>query len=301
VQDYEGWFGADPPEVVAGTYDLIPRMTAISTWLANEIATRHGHRPAVVPMSGDPEVFYPRGERKVDGRVRVVAMLRRDERRGFRTLVPALFEVSRHPNVEIVLFGSYRLEGEVFPHQHVGLLSRDAVAKLLATAHIVVDPSLFQGFGLVGLEAMASGAACVLTDSGGVMEYAVADENALIVPPRDEKALAAAITRLVDDRPLRERLAAAGLVTARRFTWRRSAEAFDAFRKSLPEPIPATAGERAALELLWRAQLKERAHTAEETKELTRLRNTLATIQGSTFWKLVEPYWRLKARLFRKT
>jgi len=299
VQDYEGWFGGDPPEVVAGTYDLIPRMTAISTWLANEIATRHGHRPAVVPMSGDPEVFYPRGERKPDGRVRVVAMLRPDERRGFRYLVPALFEVSRHPNVEIVLFGSYRLEGDVFPHEHAGLLSRDGVAKLLATAHVVVDPSLFQGFGLVGLEAMASGAACVLTDSGGVMEYAVAGENALIVPPRDEKALAAAILRLVDDRPLRERLAAAGLATARRFTWRRSAEAFDAFRRSLPQAVPATAGERAALELLWRTLLKERAHSDEQTKELAKVRHTLATIQGSRSWKLIEPYWRLKARLAR--
>ncbi len=90
LQDYEGWFGGDPVEVVAQTYDLVPRMTAISTWLADEIAERHGHRAAVVPMSGDPEVFYPRGDRAESGPIRVVAMLRYEERRGFRFLLPAL-------------------------------------------------------------------------------------------------------------------------------------------------------------------------------------------------------------------
>lgn len=304
LQDYEGWFGGDPPEVVAQTYDLVPHMAAISTWLSDEIARRHAHRPAVVPMSGDPEVFYPRGDRAVSGPVRVVAMLRYEERRGFRSLLPALATVSRHPEVEIVLFGAHRFEEEDFPHQHVGLLSRDGVARLLSTAHIVVDPSLFQGFGLVGLEAMASGAACVLTASGGVMEYARHDANALVVPPGDEAALATAILRLVEDRPLRERLAQAGIATARSFTWKRSAETFITFLRSLPEPEPTPALARTALELLWRTQKRHRAELealAAELEalaaELASLRETLAAIRKSTVWRLAEPYWRFKARL----
>ena len=297
LQDYEGWFGGDPVEVVAQTYDLVPRMTAISTWLSDEIARRHGHRPAVVPMSGDPEVFYPRGDRAESGPVRVVAMLRYEERRGFRYLLPALAAVSAHPGVEIVLFGAHRFEDEDFPHCHAGVLSRDGVARLLSTAHIVVDPSLFQGFGLVGLEAMACGAACVLTDSGGVMEYARNDDNALVVPPGDEQALAAAILRLVDDPPLRERLAQAGLATARAFTWKRSAEAFIAFLRSLPEPAPTPTSERAALELLWQVHNRERSKVAALAAELAASRETLAAIRKSTFWKAAEPYWRFKARL----
>jgi GT2 family glycosyltransferase len=297
LQDYEGWFGGDPPEVVAATYDLLPRMTAISTWLADQIAERHGHRAAVVPMSGDPEVFYPRGDRSEAGPVRVVAMLRYEERRGFRYLLPALRTVSRDPRVEIVLFGAHRFEEEDFPHRHEGLLSRDGVARLLSTAHIVVDPSLFQGFGLVGLEAMASGAACVLTASGGVAEYARQDENALVVPPADEAALAAAILRLVEDRPLRERLARAGLATARSFTWKRSAEAFAAFLDSLPEPTPTPASTRAALELLWSNQIRDRMSLDAMAGDAASLRETLAAIRTSTFWRAAEPYWRWKARL----
>lgn len=297
MQDYEGWFDGDPVEVVALTYDLVPQMTAISTWLAELVAHRHGYRPTVVPMSGDPEVFYPRGDRTESGKVRVVAMLRYEERRGFRYLLPALRRVSAHPEIEIVLFGAHRAEEENFPHQHVGVLSRDGVAKLLSTAHIVVDPSVFQGFGLVGLEAMACGAACVLTDSGGVMEYARDGENAIVVPPKNEAALAEAILRLVEDRPLRERLAAAGLATARTFTWRRSAELFGRFLRELPEARAVTPAERAALELYWRTRCVERTRSEALARALQAERETLAEIRRSTFWRMAEPYWRWKARL----
>ncbi|MEO8275200.1 MAG: glycosyltransferase [Thermoanaerobaculia bacterium] len=297
IQDYEGWFGGDPPEVVSQTYDLLPRMTAISGWLADEIASRHGHRATVVPMSGDPEVFYPRGNRSNSGPLRVVAMLRYEERRGFRFLLPALRTVSRIPGVEIVLFGAHRFAEENFPHRHEGLLSRDAVARLLSSAHIVVDPSLYQGFGLVGLEAMACGAACVLTDSGGVMEYARHDENALIVSPGDAQALASAISYLVADRPLRERLAAAGLATARTFTWQRSARAFAAFLAALPEPDAISPRERAALELYWHGSIRDSSAIAYQAGEIHRLTEEFAAVRRSTFWKTAEPYWRLKARL----
>ncbi len=76
VQDYEGWFGADGPELVGETYALIPRMTAVSTWLADEIERRHGLRPVPVPISADPDVFHPRGAKPAAPPVRIAAMLR---------------------------------------------------------------------------------------------------------------------------------------------------------------------------------------------------------------------------------
>ena len=251
VQDYEGWFGGDDPDYVARTYRLIPRITTVTTWLAGEIRRRHGGSPVAVPISADPEVFYPRGNRSETGRIRVVAMLRGEERRGARYLLPALAAIASDPRVEVVLFGHDPIPSEfAFPHTHRGTLSREAVAGLLSTAHIVVDPSLFQGFGLVGLEGMASGAACVLTDSGGISEYALDDVNALIVPARDSDALGQAVLRLVNDPPLRERLSAAGLATARRFTWERTAREYIAFMGSLPPAEPVAPEQRASLELL---------------------------------------------------
>jgi GT2 family glycosyltransferase/glycosyltransferase involved in cell wall biosynthesis len=299
VQDYEGWFGADGPEYVARTYDLIPRMAAISGWLADEIASRHGHRPDVVPVGADPGTFYPRGDRTGDGPVRVAAMLRPEERRGRDVLLSTLAAVARHPDTEIVLFGSHAWPNDVprVSHRHLGLLSREQVAALFSAAHVVVDPSLFQGFGLVGLEAMASGAACALTDSGGIREYAVDGENALVVPPADPAALAAAVLRLVDDAPLRDRLGSAGVATARRFTWERTARLFRQFLASLPPATVPGAGERAALELLAIEILRGTDGAAPLRAELRSARETLETIYRSRAWRLLRPWRKLKSRL----
>ncbi|HEX6791115.1 MAG TPA: glycosyltransferase family 4 protein [Candidatus Krumholzibacteria bacterium] len=85
------------------------------------------------------------------------------------------------------------------------------------TCDIFVFPSLIEGFGLPPLEAMACGVPAVISDCGGVREYARNESNCLLVPPGDATAMAAAIQRLVDDPPLRAALADAGRETALRF------------------------------------------------------------------------------------
>ena len=299
VQDYEGWFGADGPEYVGDTYELIPRMTAVSTWLAEEIGRRHGLRPVPVPISAGPDVFYPRGNRTPAPPVRVVAMLRFEERRGMAFLLPALKEISVRPDVEIVLFGHQQVppEAGTFRFRHAGVLSTDGVAKLLSSAHVVVDPSLFQGFGLVGLEGMSCGAACVVTASGGVGEYAVDGKNALVVPPGDSAALAGALLRLVEDAPLRGRLATAGLETARRFTWERTAERYRAFLAALPPADEPTPRERTLLDLLGRELTRGSDHSKILRDELRNARQTLEAIYRSRAWRAVHLWRRLKQRL----
>ncbi|HEX7616781.1 MAG TPA: glycosyltransferase [Thermoanaerobaculia bacterium] len=295
VQDYEGWFGFDSPEYVARTYDLIPRIVTISSWIASEIETRHGHAATPIPISADPEIYYPRGDRPATPPVRITAMLRQDERRGMKFLLPALAEIAHRPDVEIVLFGHAKMPADAprFRHTHLGTLQRDAVPKLLSTVHVVIDPSLFQGFGLIGLEGMASGTACVLTDSGGASEYAVKDVNALLVPPRDSGALVAGIRRLLDDPALRERLSAAGVATARRFTWKLTATRFRAFMDSLPPAREVPPGERAALELL-AFEHRTRTGLVAERHELGK---TLSAIAGSRVWKAAQRWRRLRDRV----
>ncbi len=295
VQDYEGWFGTDTPEYVALTYDLIPRIVTISSWIAREIQARHGHTATPIPVSADPEVYYPRGDRPAAPPVRVAAMLRQDERRGMRFLLPALAEVAGRTDVEIVLFGQAAMPADAprFRHTHLGTLQRGDVPKLLSTVHVVVDPSLFQGFGLIGLEGMASGVACVLTDSGGASEYAVDGANALVVPPRDAAALAAGIRRLLDDPALRERLAANGIETARRFTWALTATRFRAFMASLPPARTVSASERAALELL---AFEHRTRTALVAERHT-LGTTLHAIANSKAWKAAQRFRGLRERV----
>jgi glycosyltransferase involved in cell wall biosynthesis len=89
-------------------------------------------------------------------------------------------------------------------------------------ASVFVYPSLYEGFGLPPLEALACGTPVVASNASSLPE-AVGDA-ALLVGPRDTAGLADALAAALDDAPLRERLRAAGLAQARRFSWRQMAE-----------------------------------------------------------------------------
>lgn len=90
-------------------------------------------------------------------------------------------------------------------------------------AHIVVYPSLYEGFGLPPLEALACGAA-VLTSNGSALPEVVGDA-AITVDVRDDRELAAALLRVLHDEELRASLRARGPRQAARFSWDRTADA----------------------------------------------------------------------------
>jgi glycogen(starch) synthase len=93
--------------------------------------------------------------------------------------------------------------------------SRRGVAATYAAADAVVFPSAWQEpFGLVPVEAMATGTPVVAAATGGAAEFLVDGDNCLLVPPRDPIAIAAALSRLADDPELRARLVAGGHRTA---------------------------------------------------------------------------------------
>jgi glycosyltransferase involved in cell wall biosynthesis len=88
-------------------------------------------------------------------------------------------------------------------------------------AHLFVYPSRYEGFGLPVLEAMACGVPVVCTNAASVPE--IVGDAALLVPPDDVEALAAAMRRVLDDRVLEAELVARGLERARSFTWEETA------------------------------------------------------------------------------
>jgi 2-deoxystreptamine N-acetyl-D-glucosaminyltransferase/2-deoxystreptamine glucosyltransferase len=93
---------------------------------------------------------------------------------------------------------------------------REALGKLDA----LVLPSDAEGFGLVLIEAMASGVAVVASDVAGIRDVVSDGVNGLLVPPRNPLVLAAAIVRLIDDEPLRRRLIAGGTAAVNeRYDW----------------------------------------------------------------------------------
>lgn len=92
---------------------------------------------------------------------------------------------------------------------------------LYAGASLFVYPSLYEGFGLPPLEAMASGTPVVTSDVASLPE--VVGDAAVLVDPQDEQALAEAMVRVLSDAALQAELRQKGQARAREFTWERVA------------------------------------------------------------------------------
>jgi glycosyltransferase involved in cell wall biosynthesis len=107
-----------------------------------------------------------------------------------------------------------------------GFVAHDELQLLYARAAVVACPSRREGFGVACLEAMAHGRPVVATSVGGLRDLVVDGETGLLVPPRDPRALGAALRRLLADPDLRHRLGAAGRQRAQeRFSWAAVTEA----------------------------------------------------------------------------
>jgi glycosyltransferase involved in cell wall biosynthesis len=103
----------------------------------------------------------------------------------------------------------------------LGYLPDEDLPALLSGATAFAFPSLYEGFGMPVLEAMACGAPVLTANSTSLPE--VAGDAALLVDPHDTHAIAAGLRRLVQDAPLRAELRARGLARAAGFTWERCA------------------------------------------------------------------------------
>ena len=106
---------------------------------------------------------------------------------------------------------------------------------LYSAADLFVFPSLYEGFGLPLLEAMACGVPVISSDASSLPEVAATggEPAALLLPPGDEAAWSAAMLRLLTDETARQRLITAGVAQAARFTWQAAARQLAALYERL--------------------------------------------------------------------
>ena len=167
-----------------------------------------------IPVGVDCHKFYP-GEKR-ESKVKIISMYRPSTpRRGGKRLqriYGKLREMYRD-KISLETFG----EDCTFSDVHHGKVSQDKVAEIMRDASIVFEPSDFQGFGLPGLEGMASGCAVVSTDNLGIHEYGKHSENCFIA--NSDRDLLAHLSELIENPELCERLGRQGREDALKFDW----------------------------------------------------------------------------------
>ena len=237
----------------------LPALLTVSTSSYDDIVRDFRVDPArvtVVPVGVETDVFVPPSLPRVPGRI--VATTSADiPMKGLVPLLEAVAKLRTERDVELIVVGKPREGGLAVATiarlgiEHAvrfvsGVVERDLV-ELFGSAQVAVVPSLYEGFSLPAVEAMACATPLVATTGGALPEVVGPDGlAALHVPPGDAEALALAIARVLDDVRLATRLGLAGRARVlERFTWRAVAEQTVAwYRASLPaDPsVDSTAG-----------------------------------------------------------
>jgi glycosyltransferase involved in cell wall biosynthesis len=163
----------------------------------------------------------------VDGRVRLLFLGSLTPRKGVLALVRAMAAVSSRATLTLVgpadrdlaYAAAVRAAIAGSPARDrirvTGTLPDAGVAAALASHDLFVLPSLHEGFGIAIAEALAHGLGVIATTAGAIPEVVRDGREAILVPPGDERALAAALARAVDDAVLRAAMQAAAIVRAR--------------------------------------------------------------------------------------
>lgn len=169
------------------------------------------------------EIFQPllMSERPAAPDKRILFLGDMRPRKGLYDFLDAMAIVHAHiPNLRLWIVSKEDCDIQSkLPFDYIHRPSRQELARLYNECDVFVSASWWESLGIPALEAMASATPVVLTQSGGVLDYARSGENCLMTPARDPKALAAAVLRVLGDPALAQRLSENGPPTAAKFDW----------------------------------------------------------------------------------
>ena len=237
IQGGDGhWVGTCCTTHKAAITQVLDRSTAVligSPSFRDEVVGHHGTDPdrfRIVPGATDTDRFTPGPMGRLQDPPVLLFHGRVDRRKGVLDLLDAVDRMhERGRRLRLVVSGigpdldEVRSRAASAPRGSVeltGYTDPDGAPDVYRAADVFVSPTYSEGFSNTILEAMASGLPVVSTDSVGVVDCLRHDENGLLHEPGDVEGLVAQLCRLLDDPPLRQRLAATALEEVQRlYSW----------------------------------------------------------------------------------
>ncbi len=229
----------------------MPRVVVVSKNSIDDIHTDMKvslDRMRLVPVGVDHELFSPKPtvQRKPGHMITTasadVAL------KGLSYLLEALAKLRTEREVHLTIIGKPREGANADLIRSLGLedcithvsgVTDERIVELYAEAELAVVPSLYEGFSLPAIEAMATGTCLVATTGGALPEVTGVDNDTVLsCPAGDAEALAAAIRRGLDSKELRDRIGAAGRTrVVERWSWRHCAAlTVDQYKEVLSMP-----------------------------------------------------------------
>ena len=238
VQHYESLYHGRA-DAVDATYRLPLTKIVISTWLRDVMRERFGSDADVLVTPVDATLFHRVEVPRAPGPPRVLMLQHDYAWKGVADGMEAIARVrATGQTLALVGFGVKPPSGRAAYDEFHANPPQGELARLYSGADVYLCPSWDEGLGMPSMEAMACGTALVTYDNGGSRDYARDGETALVAPRRDVAALATALGRVLDDAPLRQRLAAAGAAYVQSaFDWDRAVTRLEAIFTSVPRGL----------------------------------------------------------------
>jgi glycogen(starch) synthase len=228
---HQGWVDKHPQSHIHGIEKWVTNradaVIACSSYMREHISDIYGLEEsavAVIPNGIDPADLQPVGDlddlrasfARPDEKL-VLLVGRLVYEKGFQVALEALPTLIENVgNVRFLVAGSGTHEEELKAQaadlglmEHgtfVGWIGDDVLHSLYRIADLTIVPSIYEPFGLVALEAMASGCPCIVADTGGLREVVPNENVGLRFTSRDPKSLAKMAERVLTDDELRDRL-----------------------------------------------------------------------------------------------
>jgi glycogen(starch) synthase len=243
---HQGWVDKHPQSHIHGVERWIAnradRVIACSYYMREQIADIFGvddERVAVIPNGIDPDDLQPhdavglarlRAEFAAPDQRLVLLIGRLVYEKGFQLALEAMPRLmDAVPGTRFLVAGSGTHEPELRRQaEELGLMDHgtflgwigdDVLHSLYRIADVCVVPSIYEPFGLVALESMASGCPCIVADTGGLREVVPHDEVGLRFRARDAGSLGEMVERVLTEPDLRDRLVTEGFEHLARFDW----------------------------------------------------------------------------------
>jgi glycogen(starch) synthase len=248
---HQGWVDTHPQSHIHGIERWVTnraeRVIACSAYMRDHVCDVFGieeEQVTVIPNGIDPADLQPWDEGETQELRRrfaapdeklVLLVGRLVYEKGFQIALAAMPEVIRRiGNVRFLVAGSGTHEHELRSQatllgldghgSFMGWIGDDVLHTLYRIADLTVVPSIYEPFGLVALEAMASGCPCLVADTGGLREVVPHEEVGLRFRARDPESLAVVAVRILADEDLGRRLVAEAAEHVLSFDWADVAE-----------------------------------------------------------------------------
>ena len=208
-------------KVVYDRMQLPPFIYTVSKYSAEKIEEIYGRRSSIIYNALESKIFYPREKERNENEISITIVGSEDFK--FKN-VGEVLEVIRElkEKYQIKLNWITQTEPKINIEEGKNAIvnpEQKIIGDVLRNTDIYICNSEYESFGLPTLEAMTCGATVITTDTGGMRDFVIDRENALVIKHHNKEDMKEKIEMLINDKNLMHKMSQNGIATASKFNW----------------------------------------------------------------------------------